>query len=246
MCRQVRTYVDRSRDDEMIIIELRYESLLVCTFARIPLNNKSKNTIEQPYQYANLTNNFVSHTHVFENTNLQKQHYVKQLTSCAYAASSKCYKKAVTYLLSTYLRTTLHIRTIYLPCQIIVPHNLLHYRPPILIYFIYGDATDLVISASAPQSLESLIYTLRQPYIQAWLRLSNNNNFVEEHAINTENYVCMWIPHYTVQLDLNHLKYQYIAALSRNHFYSKVLLNNPYTKYKIIKLNKVIKLSIFQ
>jgi hypothetical protein len=102
--------------------------------------------------------------------------------------------------LPIYLATyppTLHIKTIYLPCQIIVP--ITYIILVILIYFINSSATTTLqtlcaIITSITEHLELDLQTkiaiyLGLPSVPTMLRGSENSNFVQGLAMNTENCV---------------------------------------------------------
>ena len=78
-----------------------------------------------------------------------------------------------TYLCNYTYQPTLHIRTIYLPCQITVPHNLLHQRSSYTLLIVtlqqrYRHNNGiLVISTTEHREPD---HRRRQPYVQVCLR----------------------------------------------------------------------------
>ncbi len=102
-------------------------------------------------------------------------------------------------VIPTYLPTyqpTLHIRTIYLPCQRIVPHNLLHQRSSYTLLIVTLQQcyrhNNAILVISTTEHRQSDLQTKIAIYLGLPVRVhgSENNNFVLLGlAINTENYV---------------------------------------------------------
>ena len=95
--------------------------------------------------------------------------------------------------LPTY-QPTLHIRTTYLPCQRIVPHNLLHQRSSYTLLIVtlqqrYRHNGILVISTTEHREPDLQTKIAIYLGLPTRLRGSENNNFVQGLAMNTENYV---------------------------------------------------------
>ena len=95
--------------------------------------------------------------------------------------------------LPTY-QPTLHTRTIYLSCQRIVPHNLLHQRSSYTLLIVtlqqrYRHNGILVISTTEHREPDLQTKIAIYLGLPTRLRGSENNNFVQGLAMNTENYV---------------------------------------------------------